>query len=85
MYGGQSSHLPLKVNGAGVIPPIFASSLLMFPAHAREPEDPGRCSTSHQILRPATGAGTSLYVTLIIFFAFFYTAIQFQPVRSPTT
>ena len=40
IYGGQTAHLPLRVNTAGIIPPIFASSLLMFPAHARELQDP---------------------------------------------
>jgi preprotein translocase subunit SecY len=80
MYGGQSSHLPLKVNAAGVIPPIFASSLLMFPGTLANLNFPG-AKYVHQMLSPGDWRWTSLYVILIIFFAFFYTAIQFQPVQ----
>jgi len=80
MYGGQTSHLPLKVNAAGVIPPIFASSLLMFPNTLANFDVPG-AKALHQALVPGDWRWTVLYVTLIIFFAFFYTAIQFQPVQ----
>ena len=80
MYGGQTSHLPLKVNAAGVIPPIFASSLLMFPNTLANLHVPG-ADYLHQILVPGDWRWTLIYVTLIIFFAFFYTAIQFQPVQ----
>ncbi len=80
MYGGQSSHLPLKVNGAGVIPPIFASSLLMFPNTLANLHVPGMTKLQ-QYISPGDWRYTVLYVGLIIFFAFFYTAIQFQPVQ----
>jgi preprotein translocase subunit SecY len=80
MYGGQSSHLPLKVNAAGVIPPIFASSLLMFPQTLANFNVPG-ANKLQQILTPGDWRWTVIYVSLIIFFCFFYTAIQFQPVQ----
>jgi preprotein translocase subunit SecY len=80
MYGGQSSHLPLKVNAAGVIPPIFASSLLMFPQTLANLNVPGM-DYVNQVLVPGDWRWTLLYVGLIVFFAFFYTAIQFQPVQ----
>ncbi len=80
MYGGQSSHLPLKVNGAGVIPPIFASSLLMFPNTLANFHVPYMAKLQ-QVISPGDWRYTILYVGLIIFFAFFYTAIQFQPVQ----
>jgi len=80
MYGGQSSHLPLKVNAAGVIPPIFASSLLMFPNTLANLDVPGMKFLS-QALSPGDWRWRLTYVVLIIFFAFFYTAIQFQPVQ----
>ncbi len=80
MYGGQSSHLPLKVNAAGVIPPIFASSLLMFPATLANFNVPGMDKVQ-QWIQPGDWRYTVVYVSLIVFFAFFYTAIQFQPVQ----
>jgi preprotein translocase subunit SecY len=80
MYGGQSSHLPLKVNAAGVIPPIFASSLLMFPQTLANLKVPGMKYVS-EMLAPGDWRWRTVYVLLIIFFAFFYTAIQFQPVQ----
>ena len=80
MYGGQTSHLPLKVNSAGVIPPIFASSLLMFPNTLANFHVPGM-TYLNQILHPGDWRFTLLYVSLIVFFAFFYTAIQFRPVE----
>jgi preprotein translocase subunit SecY len=80
MYGGQSSHLPLKVNAAGVIPPIFASSLLMFPNTLANFNVPGM-NRLQQVIQPGDWRYTMIYVSLIIFFAFFYTAIQFQPVQ----
>jgi preprotein translocase subunit SecY len=80
MYGGQASHLPLKVNAAGVIPPIFASSLLMFPATLANLNVPG-ADYLNQVLVPGDWRWTLIYITLIIFFCFFYTAIQFQPVQ----
>jgi len=80
MYGGQSSHLPLKVNAAGVIPPIFASSLLMVPSTLQNFNVPGM-EKVQQFLVPGDWRWTIVYVTMIIFFTFFYTAIQFQPVQ----
>ena len=81
MYGGQSTHLPLKVNTAGVIPPIFASSILMFPAQiASLRADAVDAADLRGAAARATGATTSLYVALIIFFCYFYTAVTFNPV-----
>lgn len=79
MYGGQSSHLPLKVNTAGVIPPIFASSIIMFPATIAQFVKEGYMQTIASAL--STGwLHTVLYGSLIIFFAYFYTAVTFNPV-----
>jgi preprotein translocase subunit SecY len=78
VYGGQSSHLPLKVNTAGVIPPIFASSLLIFPTTA---------ASFFPIIKPYASYITPggliysvIYVGLIIFFCYFYTAVTFNPI-----
>lgn len=80
VYGGQSTHLPLKVNTAGVIPPIFASSLLMFPmTFANFLEFPGK-DVIQQYLSPVHPVYNIFYFGLIIFFCYFYTAIQFNPV-----
>ncbi len=82
MYGGQTTHLPLKVNTAGVIPPIFASSILMFPATVANFIDPNKMPLLHQIinyLRPGNVIYSVMYVILIFFFCYFYTAIQFNP------
>jgi preprotein translocase subunit SecY len=78
LYGGQSTHLPLKVNTSGVIPPIFASSLLLFPATLAG-WFPMLSSVSNE-LRPGSWIYNTLYVVLIIFFAYFYTAVTFNPV-----
>lgn len=78
MYAGQSTHLPLKINSAGVIPPIFASSLILFPATIAQF---GKNDTL-QYLASLLGTGwvhTTLYVGLIIFFTYFYTAVTFNP------
>ena len=69
MYGGQSTHLPLKVNTAGVIPPIFASSILLFPAHDREHGGPRWLQEVADVCSRATGATTCSTSLLIIFFA----------------
>ena len=80
VYGGQSTHLPLKINTAGVIPPIFASSIIMFPATiAGFIAVPWVQSFAKQ-LSPGTVTYTMLYVGMIFFFAYFYTAIVFNPV-----
>lgn len=80
VYGGQSTHLPLKINTAGVIPPIFASSIIMFPATvAGFIAIPWVQGIAKQ-LSPGTVLYTVLYVSMIFFFAYFYTAIVFNPV-----
>jgi preprotein translocase subunit SecY len=80
MYGGQSSHLPLRVNMAGVIPPIFASSLLMFPNTLANLKIPGM-QYLHNMLSRGDWRYTVVYVTLTIFFCFFYTSVTFQPAQ----
>ena len=79
VYGGQSSHLPLKLNQAGVIPPIFASSLLMFPVTVGQFIDAPIVQTVTGWLTPGSLVYSIVYVALIIFFCYFYTAIQFNP------
>ena len=83
VYGGQSSHLPLKLNMAGVIPPIFASSIILFPATLAGWFAAGDSMTLLKDLSAALSPGQPLYVTLyaamIIFFCFFYTALVFNP------
>ncbi len=78
IYGGQSTHLPLKVNSSGVIPPIFASSILMFPATL------GGwfpwMQKVNNVIRDGGWIYNSLYVAMIVFFAYFYTAVTFNPV-----
>ncbi len=79
IYGGQSTHLPLKVNSSGVISPIFASSLLLFPATLA-----GWFPFLKYVADPLQRGGwlyNSLYVVLIIFFTYFYTAVTFNPVE----
>ncbi len=79
LYGGQTSHLPLRVNSSGVIAPIFASSLLMFPQQLVG-IIPGM-ERINDALQPGGFAFNFVYVVLIVFFAFFYTAVTFQPVE----
>jgi preprotein translocase subunit SecY len=78
LYGGQSTHLPLKVNTSGVIPPIFASSLLLFPTTLGG-WMPGLQAVA-TALNPGTWIYNTIYVLLIVFFAYFYTAVTFNPV-----
>jgi preprotein translocase subunit SecY len=80
IYGGQSTHLPLKVNTAGVIPPIFASSLMIFPATIGQFLDVPAVTYVTSWLRPGTAVYELLYVGLIVFFCYFYTAVTFNPV-----
>ncbi len=86
MYGGKATHLPLKVNTAGVIPPIFASSLLMLPLTIANflPPDFVEAHPILQKIIESLGWGQPLqllvYVVLIIFFCYFYTAVVFNPV-----
>ncbi len=85
VYAAQSSHLPLKVNMAGVIPPIFASSILLFPASIGQwfGQGEGWWANVVQSAALALGPGQPLYIVLfsmaIVFFCFFYTAIMFNP------
>jgi preprotein translocase subunit SecY len=79
MYGGQSSHLPLKINTANVIPPIFASSVLIFPATLAQFASYTWVQTVASSLAPGQLVHDAVYVALIIFFAFFYTAVVFNP------
>ncbi len=83
VFGGQSSHLPLKLNLAGVIPPIFASSIILFPATMA-----GWLSTDESLiwlkdisgaLSPGQPMYVMLYAAMIVFFCFFYTALVFNP------
>ncbi|MGQ9499708.1 MAG: preprotein translocase subunit SecY [Dissulfurimicrobium sp.] len=80
VYGGQTSHLPLKINTAGVIPPIFASSIIMFPATIANFIQVPWIHTFAQSMRPGSVVYESLFVALIVFFCYFYTAITYNPV-----
>jgi preprotein translocase subunit SecY len=83
IYGGEASHLPLKMNTSGVIPPIFASSLLLLPASIAGFQgangDGGILSTLVGYIGHGKPLYMLLYVVLIIFFSFFYTAIVLNP------
>jgi preprotein translocase subunit SecY len=79
MYGGSSTHIPLKVNTGGVIPVIFASSILAFPATIAGMLKGGWAEAMVQQLAPGMPLHDLLYVVGIIFFAYFYTAIVFNP------
>ena len=79
-FGGQTSHLPLKVNTAGVIPPIFASSILMFPAQLANFVDSSWMRAVNDALQLTDWRYQTLYVLLIVFFCYFYTAVTFNPV-----
>ncbi len=79
VYGGQSSHLPLKINVSGVIPPIFASSLMMFPATIGTFIKVDWVQKASALLSPGTLWYYVLYVVLIVFFCFFYAAVTFKP------
>ncbi|NLJ34145.1 MAG: preprotein translocase subunit SecY [Firmicutes bacterium] len=79
IYGGQSTHIPLKVNQAGVIPIIFASSVLMFPGTVAQFINHPWAQAVAGWLQFGTFLHTSLYVLLTIFFTYFYTAVSFNP------
>jgi preprotein translocase subunit SecY len=83
MYAAQSSHLPLKVNMAGVIPPIFASSIILFPATLGgwfgSAEGLGWMQDLAATMSPGQPLYVALYALAIIFFCFFYTALMFNP------
>lgn len=78
VYGGQNTHLPLKINSAGVIPPIFASSLIMFPATIATFVNTPFMQKLSASLQPGGLLYDVLYVGLIVFFCFFYTAVTFK-------
>jgi len=83
IYGGQSSHLPFKLNMAGVIPPIFASSIILFPATIVGMVGQGEGTTWLRDIAATLSPGQPIYVLLyaaaIVFFCFFYTALQYNP------
>lgn len=79
-YGGASTHIPLKLNTAGVIPPIFASSIILFPATIAQIIDHPWMQAVASSLNPGTMIYNAIFVGFIIFFCFFYTAIMFNPV-----
>ncbi len=82
VYGGQSTYLPLKVNQAGVIPIIFAQSVVLFPATiAGFFPHSGILKSAAGLLDPGSWVYTTIYALLIIFFTFFYTAITFNPIE----
>ena len=80
VYGGQSTHIPLKINTAGVIPPIFASSIIAFPATITGFVTVPWVKAIGTHLAPGSMVYTALYVVMIIFFCFFYTAVVLNPV-----
>ena len=80
MYGGQSTHLPLKINTSGVIPPIFASSIMMFPATIASFITVPWMQDIVAALAPGKILYNVLFVGLIFFFCYFYTAVTFNPV-----
>ena len=82
MFGGESSHLPLKINTAGVIPPIFASALLLLPVTAlgfSGGDGAGWLTDLNALLGRGQPVYIVLYISMIVFFAFFYTAVVFNP------
>jgi preprotein translocase subunit SecY len=80
MMGGQTSHLPLKVNTSGVIPPIFASSIIMFPATIAQFINEPWMQTVAGMLTPGNLFYSMLFVGAIFFFCYFYTAVIFNPI-----
>ncbi len=86
MFSGEATHLPLKLNTAGVIPPIFASSLLLLPAtvagFSTDPTQEGWLQTITAMVAHGRPLYMALYMGLIIFFAFFYTAVVFNPTET---
>ncbi len=80
VYGGQSTHIPLKINTAGVIPPIFASSIIAFPATITSFIQVPWVQALGAHLAPGSVVYTLMYVSMIIFFCFFYTAVVLNPV-----
>ena len=81
IYGGQSTFIPLRVNSAGVIPIIFASSVLLFPTTIARFFSLSFAQTISKVLSPSSPIYMILYVLLIIFFTYFYTAVVFNPIE----
>ncbi len=79
MYGGQSTYIPLKINTSGVIPPIFASSIIMFPATIAQFIKIPVMQSISGLLQPGRLLYESIFVFLIVFFCYFYTAVVFNP------
>lgn len=79
VYGGQSSHLPLKINVSGVIPPIFASSIMMFPATIGGFIQIDWVQQVSAAMQPGTVYYYIVFTAMIVFFCFFYTAVTFKP------
>ncbi len=80
MYAGTQTHLPLKINVSGVIPPIFASSILMFPTQIANMVGVPWMQEVAAALEPTDWRYNTIFVGLIVFFTFFYTAVTFNPV-----
>ena len=80
MYSGAQSYLPLKINVSGVIPPIFASSILMFPSQIANMASSGWMQEFASVLHPADWRYNLIFTILVVFFAFFYTSVVFNPV-----
>jgi preprotein translocase subunit SecY len=80
LYGGQSTHLPLKINTSGVIPPIFASSIIMFPATLASFIKVDWVQNVAAAIKPGNLSYELLFVGFIFFFCYFYTAVTFNPV-----
>jgi len=80
MYQGAQSFLPLKINVAGVIPPIFASSILMFPSQIANMSGSAWMQELTSVLHPADWRYNLIFTVLVVFFAFFYTSVVFNPV-----
>jgi preprotein translocase subunit SecY len=79
MYGGQTTHLPLRINTAGVIPPIFASSILLFPATIANFYQAEWVQMVSNWFNPSSIVYNVLFISMIVFFCYFYTAIIFDP------
>jgi preprotein translocase subunit SecY len=86
MFGGDSTHMPLKVNTSGVIPPIFASSILLIPAtiagFSGQRGDLGWVGTITNLLSRGSWLYMLTYAAMIVFFSYFYTAVVFNPVET---
>ncbi len=81
LYQGAQSHLPLKINVSGVIPPIFASSILMFPTQIANMSGSPLLQSMSSALNPTDWRYNAIFTVLVIFFAYFYTAVVFNPVE----